>query len=155
MFSIIPYRTNSAMTQRPTRGFFEDFSNDFFRPFFEDAFGGMLRAERGMKVDVRDEGDHFLLEADLPGVRKEDVKAEVHDGVLTLSAEYNQEDAQQDEKNHYVYRERRSGSVRRAFNVEGIREDDIKAEFKDGVLRLTLPKQAEEPAPAARTIAIE
>ena len=152
MFSIIPYRSNRAMAQRPTRGFFDD---DFFRPFFEEGFGGLMRPERAMKVDVRDEGDHYLLEADIPGVAKDDVKVEVEGGVLTIAAEYNQENEEKNDENHYVYRERHCGSMRRAFNVEGIREDDITAEFRDGVLRLTLPKQAEEPKPAARAIEIQ
>ena len=155
MFSVIPYRTSHNMVQRPARGFFEDFSNDFFRPFFEGGFGEMMRAQSPMKVDVRDEGDHFLLEADMPGVSKDNVKVEVENGVLSLCAEYNQETGEKDENDRYVYRERRCGSMRRAFNVEGIREDGITAEFKDGVLRLTLPKEEEEAAPAARSIQIQ
>ena len=155
MFSIIPYRAHHNMTQRPARGFFDDFSNDFFRPFFEGGFGEMMRAQSQMKVDVTDEGDHFLLEADLPGMTKDNVKIEVENGVLTLCAESNAETEEKNEEGKYVYRERRYGSMRRSFNVEGIREDDITAEFKDGVLRLTLPKQEQQPLPAARTIEIQ
>ena len=155
MFSIIPYRTNRNMVQRPARGFFEDFDNDFFRSFFENGFGGMLRADRSMKVDVRDEGDRFVLEADLPGVAKDNLKVEVNDGVLTIAAEYTQEKDEKDEENRYVYRERRSGSMSRAFNVEGIREDEIRAEFRDGVLKLELPKKEAPALPEARTIEIQ
>ena len=154
MFSIIPYRTNHNMTQRPARGFFDDFSNDFFRPFFADGFG-LMATQRPMKVDVRDEGDKLVLEADMPGVSRENVKVEVENGVMTLSADYNQETEEKNEENHYVYRERRSGSMRRAFNVEGIREDGITAEFKDGVLKLTLPKQEVKPESETRAIQIQ
>ena len=155
MFSMIPYRTNRNMTRREGRGYFEDFANDFFRPFFEEGFGGMLRADRAMKVDVRDEGDRFVLEADMPGVSKDHVRVEIQDGVLTIAAQYDDETENKDEAGKYVYRERRSGSVSRAFNVEGIREADISAAFKDGVLSLTLPKEAEAAKPEPHRIEIE
>ena len=153
MFSIIPYRTNHNMTRRENRGYFEDFANDFFRPFFSDNFG-MMTDQRPMKVDVKDEGDHYLLEADMPGMKKDDLKVEVNDGVLTISAEYNESNEQKDEADKYVYRERRYGSMSRSFNVEGIRENDISAELKDGVLKLTLPKCEPAPKPEAHTIEI-
>ena len=153
MFSIIPYVNNRNMTRRESRGYFEDFANDFFRPFFSDNFG-MMTAQRPMKVDVKDEGDHYLLEADMPGMKKDDLKVEVNDGLLTISAEYHESNEQKDEADKYVYRERRFGSMSRSFNVEGIREDDITAEFKDGVLRLNLPKCEPAAKPEAHTIEI-
>ena len=88
MFNIMPYRTNHNMTRRENRGYFEDFANDFFRPFFADGFN-MLAEQRPMRVDVRDEGDHYVLEADMPGMSRDDLKVEVNDGVLTISAQYN------------------------------------------------------------------
>lgn len=154
MFSIIPYRTNHNMTRRENRGYFEDFANDFFRPFFADNFG-MMTAQRPMKVDVRDEGDHFVLEADMPGMKKDDLKVEVNDGLLTISAEYSENSEQKNDDTKYVYRERRCGSMSRSFNVEGIREADITASFKDGVLRLELPKCEPAPKPEAHAIEIQ
>ena len=100
------------------------------------------------------EGDHYLLEADMPDMKKDDLKVEVNDGVLTISAEYNESNEQKDEADKYVYRERRYGSMSRSFNVEGIREDGISAEFRDGVLRLNLPKCEPAPKPEAHTIEI-
>ena len=152
MFNIIPYRSNRNMAPR---GFFDEFSNDFFRPFFEEGFGGMMRADRGMKVDVRDEGEKFVLEADMPGVDKDHLTVEVNDGVLTSSANYEQESEQKNDDSRYVYRERRVGSMSRSFNVEGIREEDITAAFKDGVLKLELPKQEAPALPEPRTIEIQ
>ena len=149
MFSMMPYRDNRGVAPR---GFFDDFANDFFKPFFD---GSMLRPERAMKVDVRDEGDRFTLEADMPGVNKDDLKVEVSDGVLTISANYDQRKDEKDEDDRYVYRERRCGSMSRAFNVEGIREDDITAEFNNGVLKLTLPKQEKQALPEAKAIQIQ
>ena len=153
MFSIIPYRTNSNIT-RGNRGYFEDFANDFFRPFFSDNFG-MMATQRPMKVDVRDEGDHYVLEADMPGMSRDDLKVEVNDGVLTISAQYNASREQKGDEDKYVYRERRFGSMSRSFDVEGIREEDITAAFKDGVLKLNLPKREPAAVPETHTIAIE
>ena len=152
MFNMIPYKTSRSVMPR---GLFDEFSNDFFRPFFEGGFTGLTRPERAMKVDVRDDGDKYTLEADIPGVSKDDLKVEVSNGVLTISANYNQEKEEKGEDERYVYRERRCGSMSRAFNVEGIREDDIAAQFKDGVLTLTLPKEPEKALPEGKTIMIE
>ena len=152
MFNMMPYRANQNMACRENRGFFEDFANDFFRPFFGDF--GMMPAQRQMKVDVRDEGDKFVLEADMPGMKKDALKVEVNDGVLTISANYDETSEQKDDEKKYVYRERRSGSMSRAFNVEGIQEDGITAEFRDGVLTLNLPKQPEPEKPETHTIEI-
>lgn len=151
MFSMMPYRTNRNMMPR---GFFDDFASDFFRPFF-DGFGGMARAEQAMKVDVRDDGDSYTLEADMPGVSKDNLKVDVTNGVLTISADYDEKKEEKNEDDRYVYRERRCGSIRRSFNVEGIREDDITAEFKDGVLKLTLPKVPAKALPEPKTIQIQ
>jgi len=151
MFGMIPYRANRSVAPR---GLFDDFANDFFRPLFEN-FGSMMRPEQAMKVDVRDEGDHYTLLADMPGVSKDDLKVEIIGDVMTISARYDEKKEQKADDERYVYRERRRGSFRRAFNVEGIREDDIAAEFKDGVLKLTLPKQAAEALPEAKTIRIQ
>ena len=144
MFNMMPYRAN--------RGLFDDFANDFFKPLFNSA---IMRPERAMKVDVRDDGDHYTLEADMPGVSKDELKVEVLNGMMTISANYDQQKEEKDGEDRYVYRERRCGSMRRAFNVEGIREEDITAEFNNGVLKLTLPKQEKQPKPEAHAIEIQ
>jgi len=150
MFNVIPYRSNRNVAPR---GFFDDFTGDFFKPFFDSI--GMTRYEQAMKVDVKDEGDRFTLEADMPGVSKDDLKVEVTNGMLTISADYDEKKEEKGEDDRYVYRERRCGRMHRSFNVEGIREDDITAEFKDGVLKLTLPKQEQKAMPEAKTIQIQ
>ena len=139
MFGLIPY-TNTIR-----RNYMTPFANDFFRSFFDTG------TPTGFKVDVRDEGTGYLLEAELPGISKEDVKVTIENGVMTISAATNTENEQQTD--NYVFRERRTGSMQRAFSLEGINEDGITGEYKDGVLRLTLPKIAET-TPARREIAI-
>lgn len=155
MFSMVPVRTNRHVAVRNNENYFNPFSDDFFRAFFGDDFAnGMLSAERPLKVDIRDEGDRYLLEADMPGVSRENVHVDVNDGVMTISAEVN-ESKESTDNGRYVYRERRYGRTSRAFNLDGIREEDITAEFKDGVLRLNLPKVEAQPKLAGRTIEIQ
>lgn len=106
------------------------------------------------RTDIRDEGDHYLLEADLPGFRKEDIDLHLQDGVLTITAKHDQSAERKDDAGKYVCRERRVGSYARSFDVSGIREEGISASYENGVLKLTLPK-AGEPEPQSRKIAIE
>jgi len=141
MFDLIPYG-------RRDRGLVSDINRWFGNSFLQD-FSGV----RGFKVDVQDMGDHFLLEADLPGVKKEDIKINLDGQYLTISAEQNVEKTE--ERKNYVYKERSYGSCRRSFDVEGIKTDEIKGKFKDGVLSLTLPKREKKPEPEPVEIEIE
>ncbi|MEG0934217.1 MAG: Hsp20/alpha crystallin family protein [Clostridia bacterium] len=144
MTMLMPYHTNRHPVTHADFGPFDD----FFRPFFVDGSNSQL----SLRVDVKDEGDHYTLAADLPGIKKEDVSIEIEEGVLTISAEVNRQN--REEKDHYVYNERLSGKVSRSFTLSGIDESAISAACEDGVLRLTLPKQAEE-VKNARKIAIQ
>ncbi|QIB67240.1 Hsp20/alpha crystallin family protein [Kineobactrum salinum] len=106
------------------------------------------------RVDVREQGEHYEITAELPGVNKEDIHVHVREGTLTLEAEASQ--SQQEEKEGRVIRqERRYGKYMRSFDLGGdVRDEDIKASFKDGVLTLQVPKvraQAQE----ARRIEIQ
>jgi len=140
MFGLIPY-TNSALR----RNYMTPFANEFFRSFFDNG------TPAGFRVDVRDEGDHYLMEAELPGARKEDIKVTVENGVLTISANETYENERK--ADGYVYRERRTGAMQRAFSLEGVNEDAVSGEYVNGILRLTLPKLTET-APARREITI-
>ena len=143
MFGLIPYTNRIANRES---NLMNPFNDDFFRAFFDR---GMPAAS--FRVDVRDEGDHYTLKADLPGVEKENVKVSVDDGVMTISADINE--SKEDSREGYLYRERRHGSMRRSFDVSGVAEEDITAEYRDGVLTLNMPKLEEIP-PKAREIAI-
>ena len=139
MSSLIPYRFRNSLS-RPDPGSFLD---DFFRPLFYG--GGSFPT--AFNVDVKDEGDKFVLEADLPGVKREGVNIDVNDGVLTISAEWMGEKKEEKGKD-YIVNERRSGRASRSFTLENVKEDEISAEYKDGVLRLVMPKITEtEKAP--------
>ena len=147
MFNIIPYHTNHNIANREGRGYFEDFANDFFRPFFG-------RPEmNSFRVDVKDEGDHYLLEADMPGFKKEDIHVDLDENLLTIFVD-NDETKEEKNENGFVIHERRTGRMSRAFNVEGIDKEGIQAAYQDGVLKLTLPKEQPQPKETKRTIAI-
>ncbi|MBQ3079267.1 MAG: Hsp20/alpha crystallin family protein [Clostridia bacterium] len=127
---MITYRTRSPFLTQ-SRLF-----DDFMRPFFSSPVPASFR------VDVKDLGDSYLMEAELPGVERDNVEIDLDDGVLTIRAEWNQE--KKDENKQYLISERRYGKVERSFSVENIREDEIKAEYVNGILKLTLPKKTPE-----------
>ena len=122
---------------------------DLFDEFERSVFGENGRRLPAFSTDIRDEGDHYLLEAELPGFRKEDIDLDVKDGFLTISA--SREESGETKQGGYLCRERRSGSFSRSFNLDGIQEDGITASYNNGVLELTLPKR-QEVLPQSRKI---
>ena len=113
------------------------FDDDFFRDDFFD------RKDRMnfnlMKTDIREDENSYLLEVDLPGYSKDDIKIDITDGYLTINAKVEKED--NEDKKNYVRRERFTGEVSRSFYVgEDIKEDEVKASFKNGILTLEVPK---------------
>lgn len=117
----------------------EAFERNFFSDPFESFFGTRDLAE--FKTDVTDEGNHYLLEADLPGFDKKDIKLDVEGDVLTIQAERHSKTEQKDNKDKIVRVERSYGAYSRSFDVSGIDTDKIKAAYENGVLTLTLPKK--------------
>ncbi len=111
---------------------------DLFDDFFDDEFFSK-REKNLMKTDIREKGDKYLLDIDLPGFEKENINLSLHDGYLNISAETKKEEKNNDEK--LVRRERFFGKCSRSFYVgDNIREKDIKAEFKNGILKVEIPK---------------
>lgn len=148
MMSMMPYYTTRTLRTRnntPVR-YASPFSEDFIRSFFGE------NTIPAMKVDVEDKGDSYLLQTDLPGVKKEDVQISVENGVLTIAVEHKEEKNEDDKDRNYVYRERHSASMSRSFSLEGVDENGISAEYVDGVLHLTLPKETQ---PEQKTRQIE
>lgn len=146
MYTMVPYRSRSEVS----RPMMNDLFNDrFFRSFFDmgDMVGPAL-----FRVDVKEQPDAYILEAELPGVKPEDVTLTAEDDVLTIAADVNTD--KKTERQGYLYSERRSGHMERRFSLEGIRQEDISAQSENGVLTITLPKAKPEAARAARRIAI-
>ncbi len=140
MFGMIPF-------ERHENNLFDMLDN-----FERHYFGSPSSSFSTFRTDIRDEGDKFVLEAELPGFKKEDIKLDLKDGILTISAQHSEET--EDKKDNYIRRERRCGSFARSFDISGIQESDITAAYNDGVLELTLPK-AQPVVPASRQISIQ
>ena len=123
----------------------------------ERAFWGDGSWSHGLsefKTDIQDKGDSFLLEADLPGFDKKDIHLDINGDMLTVSAERHSEHEEKDKKNKYVRCERSYGSYSRSFDLSGVKADEIKAKYENGVLKLTMPKK-ENTLPEARHLEIE
>ena len=100
-----------------------------------------------MKTDIKDTADGYELDIELPGYKKEDVSAELKDGYLTVSASIKSDNDQKDANGKYIRRERYYGSCSRSFYVgDVITQEDIKARFENGILKLYVPKKEEKPA---------
>ena len=123
------------------------FGENLLDDFFGEPFGGYDYSESGlMTTDVKDTDKGYEVTMNMPGVKKEDVKAELKDGYLTVSAETNTKKDEKAEDGKYIRRERYSGSCSRSFYVgDGVKQEDIKAKFEDGVLKLEIPKKEAKP----------
>lgn len=130
------------------------YRNNIFDDLFNAPFFTRNEANM-MKTDIKEHDGGYELTVDLPGVKKEDIKAELNDGYLTISAENNTNKDEKDENGKYICRERYSGSYSRSFYVgDAITEEDIKAKFENGTLKLDIPKKEAIPEKQNKYIAI-
>lgn len=135
------------------------FDNVFGEPFaMMSAFNHRTpllerHAKALMKTDVRELEDSFELDVDLPGFKKEDVKVELDDGYLTITA--SREAEEKEEKGQYIRRERCCGSCSRSFYIgRDVEPKDVAAKFEDGILKLSFPKAPAPRQPESRLVAI-
>ena len=144
MFELKPYtRKNNGVYYNPFQTM-DEFERNFFNPsFFETTL-------EQFKTDIKDDGDSYTLQADLPGFDKKDIHLDLNNDVLTISAERHSEHEDKDKKGKFVRCERSYGTYARSFDISGIDAKAIKAAYSDGVLRVTLPKQKEVPASSRR-----
>lgn len=136
MFELTPYSRN-----RMSPG-------SWFRDFFTDDFFGGLST---IKADIFAEGDKLVIEAELPGFNKDEIKVKVNDKQLTISAQ--RKVANEEKAENYIRRERSVSQVCRTFIVDNLDADNIQATFENGLLRLTVPKP-QELQPKAKEIHI-
>ena len=145
--------------------FGENLFDDWFEfPEFPD-FRDLDRAERKlygrhadrmMRTDVHEHDDHYEVDIDLPGFKKEDISLDLNNGYLTVSAAKGLDKDESGKKGKVIRKERYSGSMQRSFYLgEGITEEDIKAKFEHGVLSLNIPKKDAAKIPEKKTIMIE
>lgn len=147
MSMLVPSRSN--------RSLFNTLMTDPFDAFFDTPMHGSTPTL--MRTDIRETDNGYELTVDLPGFKKEDVTAELKEGYLSISARTKTETEDKDEKGTWVRKERFSGTCSRSFYVgEEIAEEDIRAKFEDGLLKISVPKKQPQPKlEDKRVIAIE
>ena len=140
---LTPYRRNEINTFNPYKAM-DELERRFFGSESIDEF----------KTDIREEDGNVILEADLPGFKKEDVHVDLDDNFMTISAERHSDYEQKDKQGNYIRCERSYGNFSRSFDITGIDREQIKASFENGVLTLTMPKQT-QPQITSRRLEIQ
>ena len=127
--------------------FDNNFMDDFFDDMFRFPYGKTTGRVPGMNVDVQEFDDKYQLDVELPGYAKEDIHADLKNGYLTISAQHSENRDEKDEDGRYIRRERYQGSCQRSFYVgTEVTQEDIHASFKDGVLKMEIPRKGAKPA---------
>ena len=126
MFGLTPYERNDLWNP------FREFEKDFFKDF---------SSVNRCRTDIRDEGGKYILECEMPGFNKEDIKIDVNGSVLTLCAEHKSENDEKNKNGEYIRRERSYGSYCRSFDISNIDESAIEAEYTNGVLKVRCLKK--------------
>lgn len=119
----------------PSRFFLDNMVDDFF-----------ARDENRMKCDIYEKDNTYHVEMDLPGFKKDDIKIELNNGNLTISAEKSNDNEEKDEDKKYIRRERTYGKFSRTFYLGDVNEDAIDASFNNGTLTISIPKVDEDKA---------
>ena len=134
---------------------FNDDWMNFGFPEVEKALYGK-HASHEMKTDVRETDSGYEVDIDLPGFKKDEINIQLDNGYLSISAAKGHDKDEQDKEGKYIRKERYAGSMSRSFYVgNAITQDDIKAKYESGILRLSVPKKAAEEIESAKRIAIE
>lgn len=146
MFDMIPFRRNNPMK----RGAYFD---DFFDNFFNNDFLVPIKFPKNdFRADLKETDDKYIIEAELPGISKDAVKVNYSNNNIIISAK--REDIVEDKRENYIRRERSYGEFKRAFYLDNVDENNIRASFNDGVLKINLPK-LEKDKKIGRQIEIE
>ncbi|MDR3728689.1 MAG: Hsp20/alpha crystallin family protein [Oscillospiraceae bacterium] len=141
------------------------FGENLFDEFFNDNFGMFpvwdgsnalygKHAKNLMKTDVRETEDTYEVDIDLPGFKKDEIKVDLKDGYLTVSAAKGLDKDENDKKGRYIRQERYAGACSRSFYVGDMEPEDVSAKYEDGILKLSMPKQAKKELPKSSSISI-
>ena len=141
------------------------FSENLFDEFFDDDFSMFpawgkrnplygKHAKNLMKTDVRETESSYEVDIDLPGFKKEDIKLDLENGYLTVSAQKGLDKDEQDKNGRYIRQERYTGSCSRCFYVGDMNPSDVAAKYEDGILKISLPKVDQKKLPESTSIAI-
>lgn len=131
MSNKIQQRNSDTYSMTPFN-FFEDFSRNLFNDFKSNL----------IKTDIHETDNEYIVEAELPGIPKENIQVTYEDGVLTISGQQQTDTVDEDKKGKLIRSERSLTSVRRQYLLENVKEDEIKASYSDGILKVTLPKDS-------------
>ncbi|MBA5851666.1 Hsp20/alpha crystallin family protein [Clostridium sp. cel8] len=139
MFDMVPFRRNNSLGRGSDFENFVDsfFNNNFFAPFNAYGFGN------GFRADLKETDDAYFVEADLPGVKKDAITAEYDNNYLTISAK--RADSKEENNDNYIRREICYGDFKRSFYIDNVDKNNITASFRDGVLKVCLPKLQKTP----------
>ncbi|MDK2800067.1 MAG: hypothetical protein PWP27_1813 [Clostridiales bacterium] len=137
MFGLTPFnRKKNSLINRPQSIF--DFDN-LFDSFFADSLLPSFFNSNQIKVDIKENENEYIVEAELPGIKKKEINLEINDDVLTISVVRNEEITT--EKENYIRKERSFGSMSRSFAISNIINEKVSANFSDGILTVILPKK--------------
>ena len=126
---------------------------NIFNDMDKDFFSGAMPAN-ACRTDIKDAGDKYVMESELPGFEKEDITLDINGTYLTISAEHKTETENKDEESKYIRKERTYGSYKRSFDISDVDAEGIAAESKNGILIIDLPKKKPE-APLAKRLEIK
>lgn len=135
MFGMVPFRRGTNNIERSG-----DYFNNIFENFFpDDMFSPVVFKNNNFNVDVKEDENQYTVEADLPGIKKEDITLEYQNNYLTISAKRN--NVTEDKTSNYVKKERSYGEFKRTFYIDNVDENSVDASFKDGVLKVSMQKR--------------
>lgn len=137
MYGLTPFERNGF----DLFNIFNDMNGDFF---------GSKMPVSSCRTDIRDEGDKYVMESELPGFEKEDINIDINGNSLVISAQHSTTNDEKDDKGNYIRRERSFGSYKRSFDISDINTEEINAEYKNGILKLDLPKKKPETSVSKR-----
>ena len=128
---ILYFGKDSGLMLLPSRFYSDDFFDDFFKG----------KSSNSMKCDVYESDGNYNIEMEIPGYKKEDVKIEVDNGYITVTA--SKEENEESNNKNYIHKERSYGKITRTFNFGDVNPNDVKAKFEHGLLTITIPKNKE------------
>ncbi len=150
MSRLIPFNHRKGSLMPAGFGSFYNMLDDFFKEDFPVARNLMSDT---FKIDLKEDEKNYYVEADLPGVKKEEIKVSLDDGRLRISVEHEEKEEERDKEKNFLHQERRYCSMERNILLKDVDEAGVKAALSEGVLTLTLPKR--ERQETSKTIAIE
>jgi len=139
MFDMIPFGRRNLSRKRGFASPWDDFDKAIERFFNVPWFPSVFHRGDPMRVDIKETEREYVVEAEIPGVKKDQIKLELDDDVLTIHVEQNEEI--EAEGVNYIRKERKLANYSRSFYVENVKQDEVSAKYENGILKVILPKK--------------